>query len=204
MKAALEQLGFDPCYHMGEVVVPNPGVNEGHLDAWHDFYVEGKDMDWGGLLQNYKACVDFPTCLYYQELMEVFPDAVVVLNTRDPEKWFESWEHLMSICDAVNDPDRIVRFEKWLPCVYAIRERYFGGQIEQLSNIKVFNDHLDSVRRNVPSNRLLEFRVTEGWGPLCEFLSVDNPDAPFPHLNEREGMLELLQMVLWTNESFAY
>jgi hypothetical protein len=61
-----------------------------------------------------------------------------------------------------------------------------------------------NMARNVPSDRLLEFRVTEGWRPLCEFLNVEIPDTSFPHLNEREGMLELLQMVLWTNESFAY
>jgi len=33
-KLALEQLGFDPCYHMSEVAAPRPGHNNGHLDAW--------------------------------------------------------------------------------------------------------------------------------------------------------------------------
>lgn len=60
------------------------------------------------------------------------------------------------------------------------------------------------MRRNVPSDRLLEFSVTDGWEPLCEFLNVGIPDTPFPHLNEREGMLELLKLVLWTKEPLAY
>jgi len=200
MKAALEQLGFDPCYHMAEVPIPRPGFNDGHVDAWHDLYVNGKEMDWQWLLQSYEASVDFPTCLHYRELMEAFPEAVVILNTREPEKWFASWEALWSGIDAVNDPEKIVRFEKWMAMVTALRDRYFGGRIDQESNIQAFNDHLDAVRQDVPAERLLEFRVTEGWGPLCEFLNLDVPDTPFPHLNEREGIVETLKMLLWTND----
>jgi hypothetical protein len=33
LKAALEQLGFDPCYHMAEIIGERPGVNDGHVDA---------------------------------------------------------------------------------------------------------------------------------------------------------------------------
>ena len=64
MKAALEQFGFDPCYHMAEVNLPRPGCNDGHLDAWHDVYVNGQEMDWQWLLKGYQASVDFPTCLH--------------------------------------------------------------------------------------------------------------------------------------------
>jgi hypothetical protein len=59
MKLALEQLGYDPCYHMQELGMPRPGHNDGHLDAWHDFAVEGKPIDWRWLLKGYRACVDF-------------------------------------------------------------------------------------------------------------------------------------------------
>ena len=204
MKAAFEQLGFGPCYHMGEVIAPNPGCNEGHLDAWHDFWVRGASMDWKWLMQHYGACVDFPTCLYYRELMAAFPDALVVLNTRDPEKWFDSWQHLWSAVDTVCDPDRVVRFQKWVEVAQALRDRFFGGRIEHDTNIAVFNAHNEAVRREVPAGRLLEFNVQQGWAPLCEFLGVPVPDAPFPHLNEREGMLELLQLLLWTNEPVSY
>ena len=37
LKAALEQLGFAPCYHYVEVVERRPGRNDGHLRAWVDF-----------------------------------------------------------------------------------------------------------------------------------------------------------------------
>lgn len=200
MKIALEKLGFFPCYHMGEVFIPRPGYNDGHLDAWYDFYEKGQAMDWQWLFESYQATVDFPACLHYRELIQTFPDAVVVLNVRDPDKWFDSWQHLWSVIDTVNDPDKIVRFHKFYSVAFALRDEYFGGKIERESSIAAYNQHLDAVRRDVPANKLLEFSVTEGWKPLCEFLNLDVPDSPFPHLNEREGMLDIHKFIMWTNE----
>lgn len=199
----MEQLGFNPCYHVAEVILPRPGFNDGHLDAWYDFYVDGIDMDWQWLLKGYQASVDFPTCLHFRELMQAFPDAVVVLNTRDPEKWFDSWQALWSAFEDARDPTKIVRFHKWPAMLDAMIDRYFGGNIERESNIAVFNQHLEAVRREVPADKLLEFSVTEGWEPLCSFLNVDAPNTPFPYLNEREGIDELLKMVLWINEPIS-
>jgi len=200
MKSALEHLGFAPCYHGAEAVLPRPGFNDGHLDAWHDHYVGGMAMDWQWLLKGYQASVDIPTCLHYRELMQTFPDAVVVLTTRDPDEWFDSWQALWSAIDEVRDPGRIVRFHKFLPLLDAIVERHLGGKIERASSIAFFNRHNDAVRRDVPADRLLECKVTEGWAPLCGFLGVDIPDSPFPRLNDREFTRTLLRNGLWTHE----
>jgi hypothetical protein len=200
LKAALEQLGFAPCYHGAEVVLPRPGFNDGHLDAWHDYYLAGAPIDWRALLQGYRASVDVPASLHYRELMAAFPDAKVVLTTRDPDQWFESWQALWASIDEVRDPARIVRFHKFLPMLDAILDRHFGGKIERTSNIDVFNRHNDAVRREVPADKLLELNVAEGWGPLCAFLGTEIPATPFPRLNDREGTRALLKAGLWTNE----
>ena len=43
------------------------------------------------------------------------------------------------------------------------------------------------VKATVPSDRLLEFNVKEGWAPLCKFLGIDEvPEEPFPRLNDTE------------------
>jgi hypothetical protein len=39
----------------------------------------------------------------------------------------------------------------------------------------------------VPEERLLVWEVKEGWGPLCAFLGVSEPEEPFPRFNERKG-----------------
>jgi hypothetical protein len=41
------------------------------------------------------------------------------------------------------------------------------------------------IRAAVPRERLLEFRLQDGWGPLCEFLGREVPDVPFPVENRR-------------------
>ncbi len=51
------------------------------------------------------------------------------------------------------------------------------------------------VRRRVPKERLLVFDVKEGWGPLCEFLGVEEPDKPFPHLNDAGEIQRLILVV---------
>lgn len=201
MKLALEQLGYDPCYHMQELGMPRPGHNDGHLDAWHDFAVEGKPIDWRWLLKGYRACVDFPTCIFYRELMEAFPHARVVLNTRDPARWFQSWSSLWAALDVANDPARVVRAHKFFPFIESlIRRGLFRGRIESESNIAVFNAHIEAVKSTVPADRLLVFRVDQGWEPLCAFLGTDVPDGPFPHANEGEGMLEKFKVGFWGSE----
>ena len=62
--------------------------------------------------------------------------------------------------------------------------------------MEVFERHNEAVGRRVPPERLLVFDVREGWAPLCDFLGVDVPEEPFPHLNEtREMRRRLLGLV---------
>ena len=39
----------------------------------------------------------------------------------------------------------------------------------------------------MPEERLLLWEVKEGWGLLCAFLGVSEPEEPFPRFNERKG-----------------
>jgi hypothetical protein len=198
MKWALEHLGFAPCYHGAEIALPRSGFNDGHLDAWYDFYVLGKPFDWS-ILGAYKAFVDAPACLHYGQLLETFPGARVVLTVRDPDDWFDSWQALWHAIDDVNKPDRIVRFHRFPELFKAMLDRHFDGKVDRRSNIDVFNRHNAAVRRDVPADRLLEFNVTDGWGPLCAFLEVDVPTDPFPRRNDRPMTRSLLEAALWTH-----
>jgi hypothetical protein len=52
--------------------------------------------------------------------------------------------------------------------------------------IQRYNEHNETVQKEIPSDRLLVFDVRDGWEPLCEFLGVPVPDEPFPHSNKHE------------------
>jgi hypothetical protein len=84
LKHALEELGYSPCYHMSELF-DKPGV-----DAQWDAIVSGKPADWHTIFKGYQATVDWPACTFYKELMQLYPDAKVLLSVRDPEKWYDS------------------------------------------------------------------------------------------------------------------
>src|SRR5512134_1982263 len=84
LKFALEHLGFGPCYHMAEVFA---GARR-NIPLWLDV-VQGKPS-WNAVFEGYKSTTDYPACTYWRELAAFYPEAKVVLTTRDPDSWFES------------------------------------------------------------------------------------------------------------------
>lgn len=51
----------------------------------------------------------------------------------------------------------------------------------------VYKEHSALVRGAAQKENFLEWTVTEGWEPLCEFLNVPIPDEPFPRSNDAAG-----------------
>jgi len=177
--AALTRLGF-PCYHMAEVV-----MREEHTRAWHAFLVEHKPMDWKALFSDYQATVDAPAAFFYREILDTFPDAKVLLNLRDPESWYRSYMALRGTSEELQPHrSRNRRLDMWLRIVEAIEQHVFGGRSDHDTCVAAFDAHNRRVEEETPRDRLLMFRVQEGWAPLCEFLGLEVPDEPFPRLNE--------------------
>jgi hypothetical protein len=186
MQAALETLGYH-CYHMKEV--PR---EPGHLDAWYQFMTGRAPMDWHALFRKFEATVDTPACWYYQELVEAFPDAKVILTLREPERWYESFVTLRTTVNRFRPLSRLIpKMTKMYRLIDALQDKIFGGSLERAHCIQVFNAHNAAVQRLVPKDRLLVFRVAEGWEPLCQFLGCPVPEGiPFPHLNEGDQTLK--------------
>ena len=57
---------------------------------------------------------------------------------------------------------------------------------DEAATLAAFEAHYAAVRATVPADRLLEWTVADGWGPLCAALDVPVPDDPFPRLNTRD------------------
>lgn len=194
LKAALERLGFGPCYHMTEVF-----AHPEHADFWEAAWRK-EAADWEGVLGGYEATVDWPACAFYEELMERYPGAKVLLSVRDPERWYESTRNTIYELSVLLDGSPIARliFGAISLLVFGgfaggrsgmvdeiIWRGTFDGRFEDKAYaIEVFERHNEEVRRRVPPERLLIYEVKEGWGPLCEFLGVPVPDEPFPRLND--------------------
>lgn len=187
LKQALEQLGLADCYHM-RVLMENKADRRYWAHA-----MAGQPVDWDELFRGYQAAVDFPACVFYQELMEHYPMSKVILSLRDPEKWYESCLHTIhpliekrraeSGASKKLKPDSLDRFrpeDLW--------DRLFQGRFEDKAHtLTLYNNHNEEVRRVVPRDRLLVYDPAEGWDPLCRFLDLSAPaDTPFPHVNKRD------------------
>jgi hypothetical protein len=187
MQAALELLGYR-CYHMKEVT-----EHPGHLRAWHEFVAGRAPMDWRSLFKDFEATVDFPACAYYRELLCEFPDAKVVLNVREPDRWFDSFLTLQQTTDRFRIFRFIPRARRFLNFVDLLLPNVFTDPRDRNRCIEVFERHNREVQEQVPADRLLVFRVQDGWEPLCGFLGCEVPKGiSFPHLNEGKETLEAL------------
>jgi Sulfotransferase domain len=195
-KVALEMLGLGPCYHMVNVL--------GDLDQarlWESA-LDG-EAPWAQLFDGFQSTVDWPGGYFYRELMDVYPDAKVLLSVREPVGWERSMRQTVW---AVRHGESLIRLlssaqahvnPQWQAFLKMIDRLVWEGkgtfaasghaQPEQL--IGAMERHEEEVRRNVPSERLLVWSVTEGWAPLCDFLELPVPDAPFPHVNDSKEFL---------------
>jgi len=193
LKTALEELGFGPCHHMTEVF-----NNQWQLPYWQAA-IEGKPVDWHTLLSGYQSTTDWPCCTFYEQLMQTYPDAKVLLSVRDPEKWYESASATIyrisklshtPILPLVALTNRMVRVR--LRSVSVVnnlvwKNTFQDNFADKAYAIDIFNQHNEEVKQRVPADKLLVYNVKEGWEPLCAFLGVDVPNKPFPHVNEREN-----------------
>ena len=162
LKAALERLGFDPCYHMTEVF-----AHPEHADFWVAAW-RGEPVDWNGVLGDYEATLDWPACTFYEELMERHPDARVLLSVRDPERWYESTRSTIYELTKLIQSSTISRLIFGLVSLLVfggftgrrssldtdiIWEGTFDGRFEDKAYaIEVFERHNEEVKRHVPQS----------------------------------------------------
>lgn len=73
----------------------------------------------------------------------------------------------------------------------------FAGGDFKSNGRKVFVEHYNDIRATVPSDRLLEYHVKDGWEPLCNFLGVECPREPFPSGNDTGDFKALVRKLDW-------
>lgn len=188
MKAALEHLGFGPCYHMLEVIAQPERARH-----W-DLALDGAVSDWETVVGGYESTVDWPGCTFYRELMEFYPDAKVLLTVRDSEKWYDSvYQTIYQFAYGQQDDTDVT--DKLRPTIMRmIWGGTFDGRFDDRAHaIKVFEEHNATVQATVPADRLLTYQVGEGWDRLCEFLEVPVPEEPFPHVNDSGSIRDLVE-----------
>ena len=181
LKLALEILLGGPCYHMFELM-----QRRGDLPMWQAA-VAGEAVDWKALLKDYVATVDWPACAFWRQISAAYPDAVVLLSTRDADAWWASMEKtIVPIMRQPAPPGD----EGWAQGQRMIEEMMCTTLTPEWDHrdaaIAAYERHNEEVRREVPAARLIDWHTGNGWEPICAVLGVPVPEVPFPHENRTE------------------
>ena len=177
---ALERLG----YRVYSLVEALANFERGDLDLLGAHQRGERQIDWQDFLEGYDATADLPMGFYYQEMMEAFPEAKVILTVRDPQAWYSSAIKLWRQRDVMVDPFRFVpRFDAFVRVAQAAIRKLVLDAPGMDAATAMLKRYFEDVKSTVPEDRLLVFSVTEGWEPLCHFLGQPVPDEPFPHEN---------------------
>jgi hypothetical protein len=178
LKHALERLLGAPCYHMLEVF-----GRPDDIPLWHRA-VEGDLPDWNAFLSDYAAVVDWPACAFWRELSVAFPDAVVLLSSRDTEGWWESANNTIFQVSRRPRPAGEQTMSAQMDMVQDLfAKRFTENWTEEAAATAAYDAHNAEVRASVPAEKLVDWHPGDGWDPLCAALSLPVPDEPFPHLN---------------------
>jgi hypothetical protein len=185
LKAALEQLLDGPCYHMMEVF----GRPEA-ATMWRDA-VDGDLPDWNEVFADYRAAVDWPVAGFWRELSAAFPDAPVLLSTRDTDGWWKSASQTIFPAIVREPPaGSPVALEREM--IFELFDvRFTPGWQDEATAKAAYEEHNDAVRAAIPADRLVEWHPGDGWGPLCAALDLPVPDAPYPHVNTTDEFRQM-------------
>jgi hypothetical protein len=145
---------------------------------------------WDQLLGHCQAVCDWPAVAFSHELLEVYPDAKVVLPGRDVDSWHASV--MQTVWWRANDIElRLAARVDWAASMYRpmlcrFFETFFEGDFPGRGR-DIYRSHYAQMRQLVPPERLLEYHVSQGWAPLCQFLDVQEPKEAFPSSNDAES-----------------
>lgn len=184
LKLALERLLGAQCYHMS-VVFERDFVD---VPAWQAA-LDGQAVDWAGVFAGCVAAVDWPASVFWRELADLYPDALVVLSTRqDPQTWWRSADR--TVWSVMRRRQHVDLPGEWFAMSDGLTERVFGEAWDDpAAAMSAYEGWNADVRASCPPGRLLEWDARAGWEPLCERLGVPVPPDSFPHTNTTEEWL---------------
>ena len=216
LRAALKILGFPHVYHYDTILsTEHPEHSLAWNEAFHLKYLSPRNSltwsakDWDTkLLSQYTALSDNPCISFTPELLSAYPDAKILLSTRDsPAAWAKSYsETILPVEEAFHYPtlNPLKLLHRWWikrssPIVAMVDNLALYSPTRDFRNRggeMTYEEWNQSVREMCEGREAgyLEFNVKEGWGPLCAFLGVEVPDCAFPRLNDKEEFLRLWEM----------
>ncbi|XP_039263571.1 uncharacterized protein LOC120339496 [Styela clava] len=171
--------------------------------------------DYQRILGDVDAVMDWPAVAVWEQIMEAFPDAKVILMIRSSEdEWYKS---LKNHCEIIN---------KYVPSNETLQQflfhvvsgrvashfykletafcsaclgipRMYGSVLIETFLRSRYRQHNLYVKSTCPKEKLLIYNVKEGWEPLCRFLNKEIPDQAFPRENVKGDITRQMMKNNW-------
>ncbi|KAE8248705.1 hypothetical protein A4X13_0g5509 [Tilletia indica] len=194
MKQALDILGI-PCHHMAAVLADR---TDHEAKTWTKAGTEGlSDSEWDDLLRPWQACIDAPSACFYKRLADLYPDAKIIVTTRDAKKWLASmqrtigvrrpgdweWFLLSNFSSAMRYMTPMWKVTVWKGCFkdLPLAEHILPDFVD---------DVLDFFRARGELDRVLVYDIDSkeagqlGWERVCPFLELPIPEGvSWPDVN---------------------
>lgn len=201
-----------PCMHFASIA---PSTTRGDLvlAALHEKDTARRHKLLHHLLHGFQAAADFPTSIFMDDLMDMYPDAAIVLNKRPGggQQWAPSMRLLTFAASPVYrglcvlwKTDRNVA-AMW-DGVMALCQTKLNLTAEELLTVKHYEAHNAWVRAEATKRgrAFLEFEPGDGWEPLCKLVGKPAPtDVPFPFINDASEV-RLVVKILYARGAISW
>lgn len=147
-------------------------------------------------LDGYVLTIDAPLPGLVPELLELYPEAVVIVTMRDKKSWSVSFSHIIKLVnvDLLEMLFFWIRNLREVPTLWRLfgevhfQQHGYTMVADEAVLSKAWDDHIEWLREIVPKEKLFFYDVRDGWEPLCKILNKPVPDIPFPRLNDAKAM----------------
>lgn len=147
------------------------------------------------------------TSLLYDDILEAFPEAKVIINERDADKWsasmrqtifkigrWPSWPFITWSYPNIKSLVRITRM---------FTQTMGGDDPEGEGPRKFCLEWHKEVRQVVSGRDYLLYHIQDGWEPLCNFLGKEVPNNTFPRVNDTKQLMWGISFIWWLTVAVA-
>mmetsp|Transcript_9160 Transcript_9160/g.20203 ORF Transcript_9160/g.20203 Transcript_9160/m.20203 type:complete len:777 (+) Transcript_9160:82-2412(+) len=197
---ALRNLGYANIYDQEDIVST--------YELWDDVLRNKSTKEaFSKLFGNSTVVMGMPTFCFWESILDLYPNARVILTIRDEDEWWESVHRAKTMMDQdlpgapLRHGSVMRHLERFLvPSYHKFCEvlRFAwnttlgahaleGTDLNEVSARGSYRRHNSYVMSRLGKRRtaqgkpqLLVYDVREGWKPLCKFLGKDMPEVEFP------------------------
>lgn len=200
-----EYIGLKPCMHFAHIA---PSAKRGDLiiAAMREKNTERRHKLLYSVFDGFPAASDMPACIFTDDIMDMYPEAKIVLNKRPGGG--QSWVPSAQLLSFAGSPSyRAVcclwKTDRNLATMWDEIKRMslekLGLTADEFWTAKHYDAHNAWVRAEAAKRgrAVLEFEPRDGWEPLCAVLGKPAPpkDEPYPHLNDANEVRMVIRIL---------